>query len=195
MTASSALPKTLHLGIDPGKHGAVAIVEMTDQIIRTPADAGATFFRLVSLVDMPLTADGKRIDAGALFRTLRALDVYADTAAVELVHASPQMGRSSAFSFGAAYGVAVTLAAAFSPRLIDLPPQAWRALVKVASGAERKANSRVRAQELFVGWAAHFARVKDDGRAEAALIAVAGALQYRQTRRNTLTIANQETEA
>jgi crossover junction endodeoxyribonuclease RuvC len=55
---------------------------------------------------------------------------------------------------------------------ITIAPQVWRKVAKVRGG---KDASRMRACELFPRDAALFARVKDDGRAEAALIAWAGA--------------------
>ena len=61
---------------------------------------------------------------------------------------------------------------------LDVPvtivtPQAWRKRVVVREG---KDGSRERAMQLFPRQAAMFARKKDDGRADAALIAYYGSL-------------------
>ena len=53
-------------------------------------------------------------------------------------------------------------------------PQRWQKVVEVRGG---KDGARLRAIELFPAYASLFARKKDDGRADAALIAWYGATQ------------------
>lgn len=152
------------LGIDPGLDGALAVVNSKTGI--------------VTIVDMPtneMLRNGKRkreIDASYLAYLLGApevapvKDVY-----VELVNASPQMGVTSAFTFGEGKGVLRGVLAAMGFSITYVTPQVWQRAMRVRKG---KDASRARAAELFPHSAGEFRRVKDHGRADAALIAAWG---------------------
>ena len=140
------------IGIDPGQTGAVAILHGT---------TGA----LIAVEDMPVI--DKRINAAALGDLL---DPEVDAmVVVEAVHAMPKQGVSSSFNFGHSLGVIHGVIGALALPQCNVTPQEWKKhhrLIGTAKGA-----SRQRATELYPAHASLFARVKDDGRAEAVLIA------------------------
>lgn len=151
---------TLFLGIDPGASGAIAALD----------DEG----RLVSVVDMPTVpvkvgkTERQRVSA-SLLRDLLAADADDITmACIEKVGGMTGQSASASFTFGYSAGLVEGVAAALSLPLVLVTPQSWKrsAGIPAAKGAAREAAMR-----LWPAQASLFARVKDDGRAEAALIA------------------------
>ncbi len=146
------------LAVDPGASGALAFFNPT---------AGT-----LDIVDMP-TVEVKR---GAKNKTeispqmLAVLirDRYPSIAVLERVGAMPGQGTASMFQFGRGVGMMEgVLAALFIPTEY-VTPQAWQ---KAVGSREGKDGNRQRAAELFPAYANLFARKKDDGRADAALMA------------------------
>ena len=150
------------LGIDPGLNGAMAFFD---------ADTGA-----LTLLDMPTLhagAGGKRVlDDDSLARTIDGRSGEIRHAFIEQVGSRPGEGAVGAFSFGQGYGVLRgILAAGFVPRSYVRPAR-WKKAMGVPA---QKDGARARASELLPAYAGLWVRVKDDGRAEAAMIALYGA--------------------
>jgi len=151
------------LGIDIGAVGAIAVIEPDGD--------------LAEIFDMPILADGpagrRGVNAPLLAEII--LRSQASAAYVEYVGARPGEGAVGAFAFGRSRGVVEgVLGAAGIPAIMITPP-AWKRAVGLSFGSKDAARS-----EAIRRWPRHaslFARVKDDGRAEAALIAVAGMLR------------------
>jgi crossover junction endodeoxyribonuclease RuvC len=127
--------------------------------------------------DMPCLNDGP---AGrrSINAPLLAELVYksrASAAFVEAVGPRPGEGAVGAFAFGRAKGlVEGTLAAAGIP-VTWLTPPTWKRIVGIPPGKEgAKDAARSEAIRRWPDKTAWFARVKDHGRAEAALIGWAG---------------------
>ena len=80
----------------------------------------------------------------------------------------PKQGVASSFTFGRTLGVAETAAAALGAPVLYLPPATWKKAMGLTSDKEA---SRALATSLFPLDAAQWSRKKDDGRAEAALLA------------------------
>lgn len=139
------------LGVDPGAKGALAALD---------AATGA----LIWVEDMP-TLD-KAVQA-PLVTDLLADEIIV-AAWVEDLHATSPMGPSSAFRMGQAHGVILGVLGALRAPLHLVRPSVWKRGQKVTAD---KGSSRRRAIEVWPGMSNHFARVRDDGRAEAALIA------------------------
>jgi crossover junction endodeoxyribonuclease RuvC len=100
-----------------------------------------------------------------------ALDYDIVAATVERVHAMPGQGVTSMFSFGFAAGsLQQALASAEIPVTL-VTPASWKAIYGLRGGRENKDMSRTKASELFPGCEHLWARKKDDGRAEAVLLA------------------------
>lgn len=164
------------IGIDPGLDGALARY--------WPGSNG------LQVVDMPTvtivkgTTKKRRVDEVAL---ARIMDDWAPTSTdvwLELVNAMPSipdadghrrsMGTQSSFVFGLRYGLIRGVCAANFLRIHDVTPGVWKKALGVRGD---KNQSRARATVHFPEHAQHWPLVKHDGRAEAALIAVYGAMQ------------------
>ena len=149
------------LGIDVGISGGVALL-----------DGG----RLVEVHDMPTvskTVGGKkrkRIDARALYEILQFEKL--SHAFIEIVTARPNQGVSSMFAFGQASGIAEAVAWVMTPDVTGVRPATWKKHFELIG--KDKSASRELAIEKWPEHADRFKRVKDDGRAEAALIGLWG---------------------
>ena len=144
------------LGIDPGKSGAMAAVD------------GST---LAGVWDVPCA--GGEPDFVEWARVWNCTLPFAGHVWIEKVASMPKQGVASTFDFGRSYGFAIGLVAAAGVPFSFVRPQEWRKTAGLVNGAAKGA-SRLRAKQLWP----HvdlFDRAKDDGRAEAALIAFHGA--------------------
>ena len=154
------------IGIDPGASGAIAAFSL---------ETGH-----LSVMDMPVmeVMRGKtmkrELNAPLLAGIFSDLDANFKITAVflEKVGAMPGQGVSSMFAFGRNVGTIEGIMAALEWPVSYVTPQAWQ---KAASVRQGKDGSRLRAIELFPSYAQLFARKKDDGRSDAALIAWYGA--------------------
>lgn len=151
----------LILGIDPGLSGALAFyTQSTGQL---------------EVIDMPVFMlkrggkDRRDINVAELARIIDA--AQPSQAFVEQVGSMPGQGISSAFKFGEVVGVIRGCLAFVHTTFIS--PAVWKRHHGIASGSGKDA-SRAKATALFPHHSSLFARVKDDGRAEAALIALYG---------------------
>lgn len=146
------------LAIDPGASGALAFF---DHVSGT-----------LEVIDMPVVnvergGKAKReISPALLAQVVRSMP--ASRCVVEKVGAMPGQGVSSMFQFGRGVGMIEGVTASLGLPLHYVTPQRWQKDVGVRGG---KDGARLRAIELFPAYASLFARKKDDGRADAALIA------------------------
>lgn len=92
---------------------------------------------------------------------------------IENVHSMPGQGVASSFSFGYGLGLWVGIVVALEIPYEMVTPQRWKGVMMNGQGKEKDA-ARYRAQQLFPTIADQLARKKDDGRAEALLIAEYG---------------------
>jgi crossover junction endodeoxyribonuclease RuvC len=109
------------------------------------------------------------VDAHAFAALLRQEPI--DHVFVERVGAMPGQGTSSMFAMGKATGIVIGALAALGLPLTLISPVTWKRALQVPAA---KDGARARASQLLPGSAAQWARVKDHGRAEAALIALYG---------------------
>jgi crossover junction endodeoxyribonuclease RuvC len=153
------------IGIDIGAQGAIAILDQS----------GA----LLEIHDMPVLKDGpagrRAVNAPLLAAII--FKSHADYAFVENVNARPGEGAVGGFAFGRARGVIEGVLAAAGVPCTFITPPAWKRAVGLTLASKDAARSE--AIRRWPGHAELFARVKDDGRAEAALIAVAGLVRER----------------
>jgi crossover junction endodeoxyribonuclease RuvC len=148
-------------GIDPGDNGALALLY---------DDNGVKTF------DVPKV--GKDVDEVAWWQLWALYLENVDCVFIEQVGAMPGQGVTSMFNFGDRFGFVKALAYSAGVPVTFMRPQEWKKLVGIPSGSEKGA-SRLRASQLFPQHSDNWARVKDDGRAEAVLIAYAGMLKLR----------------
>ena len=150
------------LGIDPGAHGAIAVLN----------DSG----ELLELVDMPSTPGGERQDRDQRAPARGDPRAHSDArvAFCEFVGARPTDAKVAAFAFGRARGVIEGCAGALGLPIVFLTPPTWKRLADIPPGAENKDLARTRAIARWPARADLFARKCDVDRAEACLIALAG---------------------
>jgi len=147
-----------HIGIDPGLSGAIAV--HTDDTLQ--------------IHDMPvMTVDrnGKAKRQVSANELAELLNLYAGKDChvyVERVSAMAGQGVTSVFSFGRSFGMIEGILAALKMPVTFVAPATWTRAIGRSPG---KDASRARAMELFPNYEYFFKRVKDDGRADAALIA------------------------
>lgn len=138
---------TYYLGIDPGRQGALALM--------------STETNTVNCIDMPDTTAALH-DAIASFPIIKGC-------MVEKPFFPRMIGIANATKIAQAYG---TLLGALQWRDIpfrEITPSKWKAAMSLSSN---KAASREMASQSFPAQSDLFKRVKDDGRAEAALLAL-----------------------
>lgn len=149
------------IGIDPGLSGAIAFYD------------GVT----LQVEDMPTVkakTKGNDLNVVGLVDIIEDMWTQGPTAAyIERVSAMPGQGVSSMFKFGRVFGNAEALILAFRIPINYISPSKWKMEWGLTGGKEK---SRARALEWFPQYSDLFARKKDDGRAEAALIARYGYL-------------------
>ena len=154
------------LGVDIGAAGAIAAL----------SDAG----ELLDVWDMPTLHDGPK-NRRTVNAPLLAEIVYkshASRAFVEFVGPRPMEGVVGAFAFGDSKGVVRGCLAAAAIPAVFITPVQWKRIVGVPPGKEMKDQARSNAIRRWPGKAQLFARKMDDGRAEAALIGLAGLLRF-----------------
>ena len=158
---SAAAIDAVVFGIDPGGHGAIAVLNAAGQ--------------LLDVIDMPSTreANGRTATNAPLLASILAR-THARVAFCEFVGARPSDARVAAFAFGRARGVIEGVCGALSIPIVFIAPSVWKRLAAIPPGAENKDLSRTR---VIAKWPAHadlFARKKDVDKAEACLIGWAG---------------------
>lgn len=127
---------------------------------------------MLTILDMPTVEvkSGKtmkrRLSEPMLAELLRPHDI--EHVALEQVGSMPGQGVSSTFNFGQTYGGIRGVLAGLRIPITMVTPAKWTRDMKVSGG---KDANRQRAAQLFPAYAASFSRVKDDGRADSALLA------------------------
>ena len=146
------------VGIDPGLSGAIVAVR----------DG-----QIVGWADMPVVetvVNGKqrrRIDPHGLVHTIVEIGPV-DMVVLEQAGARPGEGATSSHTNGRNFGVIEGVLACLARPYTLVTPQTWTKQMRVGSD---KGAHRLEAMRLFPDQSRLFARVKDDGRADAALLA------------------------
>jgi crossover junction endodeoxyribonuclease RuvC len=163
--------RPLVLGVDPGLSGALALYDWS---------SGA----LVSVTDMPTFSPklGKQqLNVHGLTTWLDGyapkirLAVVEEVGAMTYVDSGGQtrgQGAAASFNFGKGYGVLIGALATCMVPIHFVRPSVWKMIVGVTRD---KDTSLELARKLFPAHLDQFKRKKDDGRAEAALLARFGA--------------------
>jgi crossover junction endodeoxyribonuclease RuvC len=149
------------IGIDPGQSGAIAILADGEPI---------------QVFDMPVSArktSGQEVSATALVIELRAILRRSEGAhvfaAIEQVGAMPGNGGTSMFRFGEGFGIVKGVLSALGIGYTLITPPRWKKWAGLI-GADKDA-SRTLAMQRFPGAVPWLTRKKDDGRADAILLA------------------------
>lgn len=145
-------------GIDPGLSGAVAFL-----------GAGGHFLDVVDMPVLPTTTGRRVIDAERLASILR--QHHPAFTLVERVGPRPGEGAVGAFSFGQSVGIIGGVLATLRLSHDLVQPAAWKRRAGIPAGAT-KGCSIATAKRMLPDAADHLTRIKDDGRAEALLLAI-----------------------
>lgn len=151
----------LIIGIDPGFTGAVACYN--------PRSGDIT------VSDMPVTKDKKNrtiLDHPGVLALFEGCQHYHVMAVLEFVAARQNQSAPATFRFGQGYGALEMALAANKIPVQYATPAKWKGYFGLSSD---KGVSRAYATQRFPHAASFFSRVKDDGRAEASLLALYGA--------------------
>ncbi len=154
------------IGIDPGIAGTLALVSRAGE--------------LIEVADMPILRDGSagRASVSAPLLADQMARWRAREVICEFVSARPGEGPTSSFCFGRSRGVIEGACAALGLPIRFLTPPVWKRLIGIPPGKDgAKDRSRAEAIRRRPAQAGLFARVKDDGRSDAALIGLAGILK------------------
>ena len=156
------------IGIDPGLNGAIAVLN-------------GEHLTIIDMPTMTIERNGKSkrqvsaSDLAEIIKRFTPLEMTAPIAFCEKVGAVSGQGVTSVFSFGRSFGMIEGILATLQIATTFVPPATWTKGVGRSPG---KDASRARAMELFPAHQLMFSRVKDDGRADAALIAYWGQKNY-----------------
>lgn len=162
------------LGIDPGQNGALARLNTDDCTL--------------SVIDMPTYTVERSVKKTHIdLELVKRYCWHGDrprVAWIEEVWSSPQMGVASAFSFGAHYAGCKGVLVGLNIPIREVMPIIWKRKMKAPAD---KALSRARASELMPHCSDLWKLKTKDGRAEAAMIALFGALSYGASPKNPIT--------
>lgn len=145
------------IGVDPGKTGAVAVLD-------------ARSMELLNVHDMPVLDNHVSADLLADIFSMIVQEHLLDHlfVVIERVGSMPKQGVASSFNFGESYGIVQGVVAAEGMPREFVTPGKWKAAMGLR-GSD-KGKSRRKAIDRWPSWSDAFKRVKDDGRAEAALL-------------------------
>jgi crossover junction endodeoxyribonuclease RuvC len=148
------------LGVDPGIHGALALINIID-------DAAP---QLVDVLDVPVIGTGAKERINTMLVRDWLAQYAPDHALIERAGAMPKQGVASTFKYARAVGSLETVVACSDIPYSIIEPSVWKKFHHLP-GKDKEA-ARQRALQLFPGAHALFSRKKDHQRAEAALIAL-----------------------
>lgn len=155
------------IAFDPGLDGAFTVLDAKGDIVQV--------FDMPTIEVKVGSSIKRQVAPQAIASELRLFTDEPCFAVIEKVASRPGQGVASMFGFGRSLGVLEGVLAGMMLPYQLVPPQTWSKAMKLAAG---KGASRQRAMELFPRHADYFKRVKDDGRADSALLALY-AFKYR----------------
>lgn len=150
------------LGIDPGLSGALALYDLNTGELNTGP--------------MPTlkagTGSKRVIDEASIAKIIDNWSNNIIKVVIEKVHAMPKQGVTSTFNFGMGYGLVKGIIVANFIPIEYVTPQKWKKILRVPAS---KDGARERASQMFPLYSDQWKLKKEDGRAEAAMIAYYGA--------------------
>ena len=169
----------IYVGVDPGVNGAIVVIN----------DAGG----LLVARKMPTVASGKRrrgssqrVDPVAVCSFLESLNPYYSLDAfvvIEEVAAGPMTSRHSVHVLAESAALVEGVAVGFGFRVARVRPQVWQlAMLRASDSGSTKDAATARALELWPTLAGALRLKKDQGIADAALLA-----EFARTRLTTTT--------
>ena len=151
----------VYLGIDPGLSGALAVLDKDGEII--------DIFDMPTLEVISGTSKKQRVNPHGIVSELSLFKDAPIQAIIEQVNAMPGQGVTSMFSFGRSLGILEGVLAGIQIPYTLVTPAVWKRKIQVNAC---KDGARELAMRTWPSKADLFKRKKDDGRAEAALLAL-----------------------
>jgi hypothetical protein len=146
------------MGVDPGVNGAIGFV-----------DSAGTFVQVYDMPVLTTTTGRKQLDFAQLAAIIAK---HAPTfSLVERVGSRPGEGAVGAFSFGVSFGGILGVMGTLAAPHDLVQPAVWKRRAGIPAGSEKSASIQL-AIRLLPAAAPMLTRKKDDGRAEALLIAL-----------------------
>lgn len=159
--------RTFIIGIDPGKSGAIAVIDCDNGYI-------------LECISMPVA--GKDLDLSAINLFLSRYAVDTRCVFIEKVGAMPGQGVTSMFNFGFTVGAIHALVAAHQIPRYTVTPQAWKKLVLAGTLKDKAAAvdycNRAFPQTSLLRTSR--SKKPNDGMADAICIAVYGYKTFKQ---------------
>jgi len=140
-----------YIGIDPGKRGAIAIIDDNSNAI--------------TVIDCPVFRDTKDIDILSIIDLLQAYNQ--SRCVIEKSQAMPGQGVVSMFNYGKGYGIYLGILECLDIKYNQVPPQTWKRRYNLSKDKQLSIDL---AKKLFPECAKKLLKSKD-GRAEALLLA------------------------
>ena len=150
-----------YLGIDPGISGAIAVLDENEDIVQ--------IFDMPTLEVVSGKSKKQRVNPQSIVSELRLFKDQRIEALIEQVNAMPNQGVTSMFSFGRSLGILEGVLAGLDIPYSLVTPSVWKKRMQVNSS---KDGARELAMRTWSSKSELFKRKKDDGRAEAALMAL-----------------------
>lgn len=163
------------IGIDPGKNGALSFI---DPIAHT-----------IHIYDTPwenIGQSGKRWEVRGEKIADWVFEHDATHGIIEDVWSMTGDGNVGAFSFGCAFGIALGCLRGIGVKVHRVTPQVWKKNMRCPADKE---GAKARAEKLIPAIAPTIKRVKDDGRAEAALLGLYATFYHGYKLQEPLTLA------
>ncbi|WP_298983354.1 hypothetical protein [uncultured Roseibium sp.] len=150
-------------GIDPGQKGGIAFIDTSAHRLY-----GLRTFEMPGFnVSLRGKKTGKKIlDASEVAKIIRL--EAPEVVVIEHVHAMPKQGVTSMFNFGKDFGTLIGVSHALGYKPVLYSAKVWKGGLGLNSSKELSLET---ARSLFPSNLDDFKRKKDDGRAEAALLA------------------------
>lgn len=151
------------LGVDPGLHGALALLDIPTRKIK-------------AVWDMPV--DDGQVSPEGVAEAVETAKIASNGCLLAVVERVSSMPRQcGAFNFGRSAGVVHGVLGALSVPTELVSPNEWKGAIGLRrlvneTQEQNKTRARELAMKLFPDQADQFKRVKDDGRAESALLAL-----------------------
>ena len=155
------------LGIDLGAAGAVSLLDWDGH--------------LLDVRDLPVLNDGPRarptVSASGFAEIVKEWEP--EKAIVEFVSSRPTDSPASAFAFGMARATVMSTLEVLGVSTGFITVPVWKRSVGIGAGKGQKSTARAEATRRWPKHAEAFAKARDDGRAESALIGLAGIMRER----------------
>jgi Holliday junction resolvasome RuvABC endonuclease subunit len=148
------------LGIDPGIHGALALVDINDGMAP----------QLVDVLDVPVIGTGAKERINAMLVRDWLAQHNPNHALIERAGSMPKQGVASTFKYARAVGSLETVVACSDIPYSLIEPSVWKKFHHLPGKDKEAARQRV--LQLFPGAHTLFSRKLDHQRAEAVLIAL-----------------------